>query len=56
MTTAEVSERFTTLPDDVTLSATVVALAEHGFSVDVVDDLDAVRRAALARIPHGSSV
>jgi hypothetical protein len=56
MTTTEVSERFTTLPDDATLSATVVALEEHGFSVEVVDDLDAARRAALARIPHGSSV
>jgi acyl-CoA hydrolase len=56
MTTTEVSERFITLPDDATLSATVVALEEHGFSVEVVDDLDAARRAALARIPHGSSV
>jgi hypothetical protein len=56
MTKTEVSERFTTLPDDATLSATVVALEEHGFSVEVVDDLDAARRAALARIPHGSSV
>jgi hypothetical protein len=56
MTTTELSERFTTLPDDATLSATVVALEEHGFSVEVVDDLDAARRAALARIPHGSSV
>src|SRR5882757_3825562 len=56
MTTIAVSERFTTLPDDATLSATVVALEEHGFSVEVVDDLDGARRAALARIPHGSSV
>jgi acyl-CoA hydrolase len=56
MTTTELSERFTTLPDDATLSATVVALEEHGFSVDVVDDLDAARRAVLARIPHGSAV
>jgi hypothetical protein len=56
MTTTEVSEPFTTLPDDATLSATVVALEEHGFSVEVVQDLDAARRAALARIPHGSSV
>ncbi|GAA4585992.1 hypothetical protein GCM10023194_30610 [Planotetraspora phitsanulokensis] len=56
MTTIDTSERFTTLPDDATLSATVVALEEHGFSVEVVDDLDAARRAALARIPHGSSV
>jgi hypothetical protein len=56
MTVIDTSERFTTLPDDMTLSATVVALEEHGFSVEVVDDLDAARRAALARIPHGSSV
>jgi acyl-CoA hydrolase len=56
MTTTELSGRFTTPPDDATLSATVVALEEHGFSVEVVDDLDAARRAALARIPHGSSV
>jgi len=56
MTVIDTSERFTTLPDDTTLSATVVALEEHGFSVEVVDDLDAARRAVLARIPHGSSV
>ncbi|WBB68588.1 LUD domain-containing protein [Micromonospora sp. WMMD812] len=56
MTTIDTSERFTTLPDDATLSATVVALEEHGFSVDVVDDLDAARKAVLTRIPHGSSV
>jgi hypothetical protein len=56
MTVIDTSERFTALPDDTTLSATVVALEEHGFSVEVVDDLDAARRAVLARIPHGSSV
>jgi hypothetical protein len=56
MTVIDTSERFTTLPDDTTLAATVVALEEHGFSVEVVDDLDAARRAALARIPRGSSV
>ena len=56
MTVIDTSERFTALPDDTTLSATVVALEEHGFSVEVVDDLHAARRAALARIPHGSSV
>jgi acyl-CoA hydrolase len=33
-----------------------VALEEHGFSVEVVDDLDAARAAVLARIPDGSSV
>jgi acyl-CoA hydrolase len=50
------SDRFTTLPDDETLAATVVALEEHGFSVDVADDLDAARNAVLVRIPRGSSV
>lgn len=29
---------------------------EHGFSVEVVGDLDAARQAVLARIPEGSSV
>jgi hypothetical protein len=48
--------RFTTLPDDETLAATVVALEEHGFGVEVVDDFDAAREAVLARIPDGSSV
>ena len=56
MTTIQLSERFTTLPDDQTLASTVVALEEHGFSVEVVDDLDAARKAVLARIPKGSSV
>jgi hypothetical protein len=50
------SDRFTALPDDQTLASTVVALEEHGFSVEVVDDLDAARAAVLARIPEGSSV
>jgi hypothetical protein len=44
------------LPDDATLKATVAQLEEHGFSVDVVDDLDAARDAVLARIPKGSAV
>jgi hypothetical protein len=56
VTTTEPSERFTTLPDDQTLTATVVALEEHGFSVEVVDNLEAAREAVLARIPEGSSV
>ena len=56
MSMTETSDRFTALPDDTTLAATVVALEEHGFSVDVVDDLDAARQAVLARIPRGSSV
>jgi len=56
VSTTQVSDRFTALPDDQTLAATVVALEEHGFSVEVVDDLDAAREAVLARIPKGSSV
>jgi acyl-CoA hydrolase len=56
MSTTQVPDRFTTLPDEETLAATVVALEEHGSSVEVVDDLDAAREAVLARIPEGSSV
>jgi acyl-CoA hydrolase len=56
MTTTQASDRFTALPDDATLTATVVALEEHGFSVEVVDDLDGARAAVLARIPRGSTV
>ena len=56
MTNTDTSDRFTALPDDETLAATVVALEEHGFSVDVVDDFDAARAAVLARIPEGASV
>jgi hypothetical protein len=56
MTTTPASDRFTALPDDETLGATVVALEEHGSSVEVVDDLDAAHEAVLARIPKGSSV
>jgi acyl-CoA hydrolase len=56
MTTTTTPDRFTTLPDDQALAATVTALEEHGFSVEVVDDLDAARQAVLARIPHGASV
>src|SRR6266705_156965 len=56
MSTTAVPDRFTTLPDEHTLQATVVALEEHGFSVEVTGDLDAARQAVLARIPEGSSV
>jgi hypothetical protein len=56
MSTTVTPDHFTTLPDEHALQATVVALEEHGFSVEVVDDLDAAREAVLARIPHGSSV
>lgn len=56
MTAIDTTERFTTLPDEATLSTTVVALEEHGFSVEVVDDFEGARKAALARIPHGATV
>src|SRR5229473_3178371 len=56
MSTTHTSDRFTTLPDDHVLQATVVALEEHGFSVEVAGDLDAARQAVLARLPEGSSV
>ena len=56
MNTTKTPDRFAALPDEDTLAATVTALEEHGFSVEVVDDLDAAREAVLARIPPGSSV
>jgi DSBA-like thioredoxin domain/LUD domain len=56
MSTTAVPDRFTALPDENNLQATVVALEEHGFSVEVADDLDAARQAVLADIPEGSSV
>jgi acyl-CoA hydrolase len=54
--TSPPSDRFTALPDAETLAATLVGLEERGFSVRVVDGLDAARHAVLARIPEGSSV
>src|SRR5947208_2681370 len=56
MSISQTADRFTALPDEKTLAATVVALEEHGFSVEVVDDLAAARQAVLARIPRGSTV
>jgi LUD domain len=55
MTTIEPG-RFTAPADEESLAATVIALEEHGFGAEVVDDLDAAREAVLARIPEGSSV
>ena len=54
--TANSTGRFTALPDEQALAQTVVALEEHGFNVEIVDDLDTARKAVLARIPHGSWV
>ena len=51
MSTTVIPGRFTTLPDEHVLQASVVALEEHGFSVEVAGDLDAAREAVLARIP-----
>jgi acyl-CoA hydrolase len=56
MSTIATPDRFTTLPDEQTIASAVTALEEHGFSVEVVDDLDAARQTVLARIPQGSSV
>jgi LUD domain len=56
MSTTDTSGRFTAVPDNDTLATTIVALEEHGFSVELVDDVDAARDAVLARIPEGSSV
>ena len=56
MSTIATPDRFTTLPDEPTIVSAVTALEEHGFSTEVVDDLDAARQAVLARIPPGSSV
>ena len=56
MSTTAIPYRFTALPDEHALQATVTALEEHGFSAEVVGDLDAARQAVLARVPEGSSV
>jgi acyl-CoA hydrolase len=56
MSTTTAPDRFTALPDEQTLASAFTALEEHGFSVEIVDNLDAAREAVLARIPHGSSV
>jgi LUD domain len=50
------TDRFTALPDDETLAQTVAGLEANGFGVEVVNDLDAARRAVLSRIPEGASV
>jgi acyl-CoA hydrolase len=50
------SDLYTVLPNEETLGATVVALEEHGFSVQVVEELDRAREVVLAAIPKGSSV
>jgi acyl-CoA hydrolase len=56
MSTIATPDRFTTLPDEPTIASAVTALEEHGFSVEVVDELDTARQTVLARIPAGASV
>jgi LUD domain len=56
VTTTRAPDRFTELPTDEMLAATIVAPEEHGFSVEVLDDLNTAREAVLAYIPEGSSV
>lgn len=56
MTVNIAAERFTSLPDDMTLASTVAGLEARGFSVEVVDDLEVARQATLSRIPGGSTV
>ena len=56
VSTSAAPDRFSALPDDETLADTAAGMRERGFSVEVVDDLGAARRAVLARIPEGSSV
>ena len=56
MSTSATADRFTSLPDELALAPAVVALEEHGFSVEVVDGFDAARVAVLGRLPEGSSV
>jgi acyl-CoA hydrolase len=56
MSVTQSTGRFTALPDEQALAETVTALEEHGFSVEVVDSLDAARQAVLARIPAGATV
>jgi acyl-CoA hydrolase len=56
MGSTQAADRFTALPDEQALAVTVVALEEHGFSVEVADGLDRAREAVLARIRRGASV
>ena len=52
MSMIAIPDRFTTLPDERAQQASVVALEEHGFSVEVVGDLDAASQAVPARPPR----
>ncbi len=48
--------QFDVLPDERTVAETMSALESRGFTVEVVDDLTAARKAVLAGIPHGARV
>ena len=53
MNTIATPDRFTTLPSEPMIASAVTALEEHGFSVEVVDDLEAARQAVLDRFRAG---
>ena len=48
MSTTHAPDRYTVLPDEETLAATVVALEEHGFSVDDGDWYESARNQMMA--------
>ena len=56
MSTIATPDRFTTLPDEPVLASAVTALEEHGFSVEVVDDLVLEDARAIAAYGQHSSV
>src|SRR5467141_3677593 len=56
MTTTDASQPFTSLADEQALASTTEALEEHGFGVEIVDDLNSARESVLSRIPLGASV
>jgi hypothetical protein len=56
LSNSDASHRFTSLPEKDMMEATIVALEDHGFSVEVVDGLDTARETVLARIPKGKLV
>lgn len=51
MTTTTTPDRFTALPGERTLASTITAPEEHGFSVEVADDLDTARKEIRTEFP-----
>jgi len=51
VTTTATRDRFTALPDERTPASTITAQDEHGFSVEVVDDLDTARKEIRTEFP-----